>query len=60
MITRKTETHPEINWQRGQWLDAFDHTVLYVAYGQSDDGRKFTATMAICCGETEIQDIEEE
>lgn len=61
MITKATDTHPEIEWEREDIMDTDDHMVYYSAKGTSEDGRKWGATWTTVDGQfDEITDITEE
>ena len=61
MITEQTDKFPEIEWYQGELIERIDHDTIYVAYGESDDGRQWVATWYECDGQfEEIYDIEEQ
>jgi len=58
MTTPKTNTHPEINWTKGPYVESHDHEVHYFAEGVSEDGRTWEATWIVIDGHLEgIDDI---
>ena len=62
MKTIATETHPEIDWEIGDFLDRdFDERMeTFIAEGESDDGRKWQGTAYYFCDIfEEVTDIEE-
>lgn len=60
MKTKATKELPEINWERGQFIEKVDHDTEYCAYGESEDERKWSGTWCECDGHfIEILNIEE-
>lgn len=61
MRTKPTDELPAIEWEQGDFVDRPDLYVnVYVATGESDDGRKWSGSWIFCAGEVEIEDIEED
>lgn len=59
MTTIATNDLPEIEWEQGQHLESIERSNIYEATGYSKDGRQWTGTLSICCGESEVTDIAE-